>query len=221
MSLSRPHNPAGMSVSRTHRKPVIGVVGGIGSGKSTVAKELAALGCDLVDCDAVGHELLRRPRVRGAFRGRWGAGVFNKEGQVSRPAVAKIVFADVDEMDFLESLLHPGIRRRIAERIAAARRRRIPAVVVDAAVLFEAGWDDLCTHTIFVESPRKNRLERIARTRGWGREDVRKRESRQIPLDRKARRCSYSLSNRSSLSHLREQVRRVLHRIIHDKSHLA
>jgi dephospho-CoA kinase len=195
-------------------KPVIGIVGGIGAGKSTVAAELARLGCARIDADAIGHELLADPDVRRQIRRRWGEGVFGPEGAVDRRALGQIVFADAAELRALGAILHPRIRHRMEEQIARAQAdRRVRGVVVDAAVLFEAGWDDLCTHRIFVRAPQAERARRARRQRGWDASAWRRREKMQISLDKKAAKSDYTVDNSSSLSHLHEQVRSLFHLI--------
>lgn len=197
-------------------RPVVGILGGIGAGKSRVAAELEALGWARVDADAIGHELLADPAVRRAVRRRWGAGVFGPGGQVDRKALAEIVFADPAELEALNALMHPRIRRRMARRIRRARAdARVAGVVVDAAVLLEAGWDDLCTHLVFVSAPDRLRARRAASDRGWTRRDWRRREKSQISLDIKAARCDYKLENSSSASRLREQVRLLNRQLVH------
>ena len=199
------------------RKPVIGVVGGVGAGKTTAAAEFEALGCVRVDADAIGHELLGEEAVRRAIRRRWGSDVFLPDGAVDREALAEVVFANPAELAALNDLLHPRIGRRIAEAIdRAAADPAVPGVVVDAALLFEAGWDGLCTHVVFVEADpaqRAQRARRSAAARSWSDEQWRLRENSQISLDRKRARCWDVLDNSSGISYLRKQVRRVFERL--------
>jgi dephospho-CoA kinase len=201
-------------LSPTSPKPVIGILGGVGAGKSTVAREFAALGCRLIDADAIGHELLRQENVRGQVLARWGQAVADDDGQVDRKALASVVFADPGELAALNAILHPAIRRAMAEQIAQALADPAAAgAVVDAAVLLEAGWDDLCTDLVFVAVGDSQRAQRVADQRGWERAEWQRREKSQISLDKKAERCNYVIDNRSSGPRLREQVRRIFHRI--------
>jgi dephospho-CoA kinase len=203
-----------MSSPSPRRKPVIGLVGGIGAGKSTAAAELVSLGCALVDADAIPHELLADHEVAARIRARWGGGVFGRRGGVDRKALAAVVFADPAELKALNRILHPPIRRRMRQQIAAALRdSATTGVVVDAAVMLEAGWDDLCTHLVFVSAPQDQRFRRAARQRGWSRRDWQDREKSQISLDKKTAKCDYTIDNHSSVPRLREQVRRLFHRI--------
>jgi len=207
----------GMSakMNRNIKKPVIGIVGGVGAGKSTVSAELAVLGCRVLDADALGHEMLRDEAVASAIRQRWGGGMFGPDGQVDRGALGGRVFADPAELSALNAIMHPPMRREM-ERLVEAWRSdaAVPAVVLDAAVLFEAGWDDLCTHLVFVETARRQRVMRTA-SRGWDDATLAVREKMQIPLDKKRSKCDYLIQNSSGVSSLREQVRTLYHRIVH------
>jgi len=196
------------------QKPVIGLVGGIGAGKSTAAGEFAKLGCAVIDGDAIGRELLATPQVREELRRRWGRRIFQPDGSVDRKALGRIVFENPDRLAELNEMMWPLMRRRIERRLARARNDgNVPAVVLDAAVMLEAGWDELCTHVLFVDAPERVRAERAAQ-RGWNERTWRRREKSQISLDSKARGCYASIDNSSSVSHLREQVRRIFDRIV-------
>ena len=194
--------------------PVIGLVGGVGSGKTAVADQLASLGCVCIDADAIGHDLLIRPYVKEQVRRRW-PDVFDDAGEVSRAALGKIVFADRAALTDLSAIVHPLIRQEMARRIDQARAAgQGSAIIVDAAVLFEAGWQDLCTHTVFVDAPRDERLARVARQRGWDETQLAARENAQIAVDTKADMCDHILSNHASDAHLGRAVRKLLHRIV-------
>ncbi len=195
--------------------PVIGLVGGVGSGKSTAAAEFAALGCAVVDADKIGHELLGDDEVRSLIAERWGGCVIRDDGSVDRAALGEIVFGDADEREHLNAIMWPRMDAIIADRLAALRRRPgVPAVVLDAAVMFEAGWDRFCTHIIFIEASPEVRAARAA-GRGLSGRQWQVRENSQISLDSKRGRCYRVIDNSFSVSHLREQVRHVFRRIAH------
>ncbi len=197
-------------------KPVIGLVGGIGSGKSTATEAFAGLGCAVIDADKVGHEVIESPEVLDALRARWGEEVFAPDGRVSRESLGRIVFAHPGELETLNGIMHPRIRECLERRIAEARARaQARGVVLDAAVLFEAGWDDLCTHVVYVHAPASLRYARVERSRGWDEQTWRARENCQIPLDRKREQCYAVLDNSSGVSHLSTQVRDLFHTIVH------
>ena len=188
----------------------LGLVGGIASGKSLVAQCLYELGAVVLDGDRAGHVVLREPEVIAAIRGRWGDRVIDVGGQVIRREVAKIVFApgNAAEKTFLEQLTHPRIESALRAELAAAKAEADPppAVVIDAALLFEAGWDKLCDKIIYVDAPRDVRLERAVR-RGWSAEQFAAREAAQLPPDEKRRRSDIAIRNVRTLESLREVVR--------------
>ncbi|MDP6636830.1 MAG: dephospho-CoA kinase [Phycisphaerae bacterium] len=197
-------------------KPVIGIIGGIGSGKTTVADEFANLGCAVIDADAIGHKLLGSAEVQSELRERWGEAIFNASGEVDRAILAGIVFASHDELEALNGILHPRIRREMAREVGEARADdSVEAIVLDAALLMEAGWDTLCNCVIFVDTPDNDRFQRVSEERGWERDDWSSREKMQISLDIKRSRCDYSIDGSSSVSHLRQQVRKLHPRITH------
>jgi len=206
-----------MSSSRPHSKPVIGIVGGVGSGKSTAAAAFERLGCARIDADAIAHEMLGEADIRQAIRRRWGLGVFAADGQVDRKALAEVVFDDEGELAELNRLLHPGVCRRMRRRIdEALADPATPAVVVDAPVLLEAGCEQMCTDLVFIVTDPSQRRQRVANQRGWDTSVWEKREKRQISLDIKRAKCDHIVDNRSSVSHLREQIRLLFQRICPD-----
>ena len=203
-------------MNRTYeKKPVIGLVGGVGSGKSTVARELAKLDCKLIDGDRISHKLLGDAEVQDKLRSRWGQKIFDSQSCVDRKILGKIVFADAEELAALNAVLHPRIRRQIVAEIAQAMAKpQIPAVVVDAAVMLEAGWDDLCSHLVFVKCPARARASRAICQRAWDESTWLAREKMQNSLDKKAQKCDYIINNSSSESHLVEQTLRLFNWIV-------
>jgi dephospho-CoA kinase len=189
---------------------ILGLVGGVASGKSLVAQCFRELGAVVLDADKAGHAVLREPDVIAALRSRWGDGILDDAGQIKRAAVAKIVFARGNETEkrFLEELTHPRIEMRLQQELAAAQNapKPPPAVVIDAALLFEAGWDKLCHKIIFVDAPRDLRLERSV-ARGWSAEQFAAREAAQFPVQEKRNRSHLMIRNVRTLEALREVVR--------------
>src|SRR5262245_3042424 len=103
------------------RKPVVGLIGGMGSGKSRVADLFAARGARVISGDALGHEALRQPAIRSRVVERWGPGVLDERGAIDRRNLGRLVFADAGQRRELEALVFPWIERRLQEEIAAAR----------------------------------------------------------------------------------------------------
>ena len=193
--------------------PIIGLAGGIGSGKSTVARLLEKLGCIVSDSDALGRAALRDPKIRDQLVSWWGSSILNKEGEIDRSAVAKIVFNDADERARLEGLTHPWIEACRKAMFDSAPAGTV-ALVIDAPLLFEAGLDRECDAVIFVDSPPALRLERVRRARGWDAAELARRESSQLPLDVKRSRADDTVQNAGDLDALEAQVRAALERIL-------
>src|SRR5207244_5171971 len=113
-----------------------------------------------------------------------------------RRRLGAIVFADPAELRALEALVHPWIGRRIAEEVAAARADpAVRLVVLDAAVMMEAGWEGVCDRLVYVDAPCEVRLARLAGQRGWDEKEVAAREKAQLPLEEKARRAGHVVDN--------------------------
>jgi dephospho-CoA kinase len=183
----------------------------MGSGKSSVAKALERRGARVIAADAFGHEALRLPDVREKVFARWGRGLADERGEVDRKKLAAVVFADDGERRALEGFVFPYIERRIAEEIERARAEPgVPVVVLDAAVMLEAGWDRGCDVIAFVDAPREVRLARLAAQRGWTEADLAAREAAQIPLAEKAARADVVIDNAGPPGRLEEQLDRLM-----------
>ncbi|MCY4453502.1 MAG: dephospho-CoA kinase [Immundisolibacterales bacterium] len=149
--------------------PVIGLTGGIAAGKSTVSERLAARGAHVVDADRVGHRVLMRggeayARVVASF----GAEILDETEEIVRPRLGRLVFADTARLAELNRLTHPPMAERMRREFAEVRSRPSPPpfIVLDAAVLFEAGWDALCDEVWTVSAHPARALERlVARNR--------------------------------------------------------
>ncbi len=193
------------------RKPVVGLIGGIGSGKSQVAAAFAARGACIVSGDALAHEALRQPGVKAEISARWGGGVFDDSGEVARGKLAAVVFADPAERRALEAMVHPWIRKRIREEVEAARREpAVRLVVLDAAIMLETGWNEICDRLVYVDAPNEVRQRRVAGQRGWSAADLEAREAAQLPLTEKAARADHALDNSGSLDRLGQEVEALL-----------
>jgi len=197
-------------------KPVIGLLGGVGSGKSTAAAEFVRLGCALIDADAIGHEVLRDPAAQAEIRAAFGDGILDPGGRIDRQALAEAAFSDPAGLARLNAISHPRIRRRMEAQIRALQADPdVPAIVLDAALLRETDWHELCTTFVFVDAPADVRARRVAQARGWSGSEWRRREKSQKPLDIKASSADHVIQNSSGLSHLREGIREVFCRIVH------
>lgn len=193
------------------RKPVFGLIGGIGAGKSTAAACLAVRGGCVIDCDKLGHVALEQPDVKEKLRSRWGDAVFNADGTANRKAVAGVVFDTPSEREWLEGVVFPVIGRLADERIQSANAD--PAVrfsVLDAAVLLEAGWRGRCDKVLYVDAPRELRERRVLARSGWTPADLTARESAQWPSERKKQHADAVVTNDGTREQLQERIDHVL-----------
>jgi dephospho-CoA kinase len=193
----------------------IGIVGGIASGKTAVAECFERLGAEVLQADRLGHEVLRDPIIRQAIHERWGKRVFDEQGEVDRAAIAQIVFGPPPDgpiqRAFLEQLTHPRITQRAEQRIAElAQSGAAKAVVLDAPLLMEAGWDKFCDTIVGVTAPRRERLRR-AHQRGWTEADFVAREAAQESLDEKLKRADWVIDNSRSPDDTFRQVQEFWH----------
>lgn len=192
---------------------VLGLAGGIGAGKSEVARLLGEMGCLVVDSDVEARASMESPEVRRTLIGWWGEGVIGADGRIDRKRIAEIVFKDEAERARLEGLVHPLVRSRRGEVIGRARVAGRRAVVLDAPLLFEAGVDSECDAVIWVEASRATRLARVAKNRGWSAHELERREKAQWPIERKRAKCRYEILNDSD-GDLRSAVESVLSRAL-------
>jgi len=192
------------------RLPVIGLVGGVASGKSFVAAELARLGAAVLDADRAGHQVLTDPVLIAEIRQEWGPDVLDDAGQVDRKALADIVFEPTDQgrghRARLEQITHPRIGQLILEQARkASADPNVVALVLDAPVMLEAGWGDLCQHVLFVDAPTEVRLRRVLE-RGWTAEEFAVRENAQQSLKNKRTRADFVIDNSGDPEYTRAQV---------------
>ncbi len=196
-------------------KPVIGLCGGIGAGKTTVASEFARLGCFVLDSDRHAHQALNEPEVIGRLR-RWlGDEVLDEAGRPVRAKIAQRVFARPKELARLNALVHPRVNRmRLAEMAERQDDPSVVAFVMDTPLLFEAGLAGECDATVFIDAPAAQRQRRVARTRGWDADELARRQAHQMDLDAKRARCDHVVRNDGPRAGLARQVKRVLQAVL-------
>lgn len=229
---------------------MVGVIGGIGSGKSSVARRLQSFRpIAVIDADQFGHQVLHLPNVQERILKRFGPTVFESRRtggvsplvhetssdsqptrgltppvrlephlQISRAALGRVVFgsdvaAQTARRD-LEAIVWPEIRSLLEREIRELRRQaNVEAIVLDAAVLLEAGWNDLCDVVIFIDAPQADRIARVQAGRGWSAEDLAKREASQWPLPRKRAAADAVIDNAGSVEEAAERLNEVIRRL--------
>lgn len=191
---------------------VLGLVGGIGSGKSAVARAFASRGALILDSDAQAKEALRRDDVRQTLISWWGEEILDAAHEVDRRKVADIVFRDPSQRKRLEELVHPIVRASRANVLSQAASRGVDLAIIDAPLLLEAGVDRECDAVVFVDAPRETRLARV-KERGWNEDELDRRESAQWPLEEKKRHSRYVIHNDVDVASLHRQVEDLITRV--------
>ena len=186
---------------------LIGLTGNIASGKSEVARMLAERGATLIDADELAREAVR-PQTQALkdIVKRWGKDVLQKDGSLDRAALRQIVFADQNELDALNRIVHPGVTRLRDREIAIARERGDQIVVCVIPLLFERNLVEEFDAIVLVDAPRPIRLERMVATRGVEETEAMNMIASQMPAELKRARADYVIENTGSLEDLQRDV---------------
>jgi dephospho-CoA kinase len=206
-------DPRASASGEPAHRPTIGLVGGIGSGKSAVASILRELGCVVCHSDDLARAAFDDPAIRSTLLAWWGDRVLGPDGSIDRAGIAKIVFADESERRRLESLVHPWIERTRRAAFAAAPPQT-RGFVIDAPLLLEVGLDRECDAVVFVDAPHAERARRVERHRRWNVDELDRREAVQWSLDRKRAAADHVIRNAGDLSALRAATLRVFDAIL-------
>ena len=187
---------------------VIGLTGGVGSGKSTVSNYLAELGATLIDADKVGHEayLPDTPAYKDIAE-TFGPTVVGPDGQIDRKALGGIVFSDRALLDELNAIVWPRLRDMILERIEGLRGEGAEGVVVEAAVLIEANWMSLVDEVWVTAAPEDTVVERVMARNDWGEEQIRARIRSQISHEERVKHADVVIDTDGSLDDVKRKVR--------------
>ena len=188
---------------------VIGLTGGIGSGKSTVAELLAGKGAVVLDADKVGHEAYRpgTPAWQEVVA-TFGKDIVAGDGSIDRRKLGAIVFADPAALQRLNAIMHPRMFEMMRERIDGFRRRGVEVVVLDAAILLEANWTPLVDEVWVVVASEDRVVERAVARTGLPEEQIRRRIRSQLSNEERCRHASVVIENDGSLEELRAKVDR-------------
>ncbi len=186
---------------------VIGLTGGIGTGKSTVSRFLSELGAVIIDADKVGHEALMPDcpicaEVTSAF----GKEILNSEGDIDRKKLGKLVFSSAEALACLNRIVHPWMSRVLKERLDNLRNQGIKAAVLEAALLIEAGWSSLVDEVWVTVAPRQTVLKRLQGRDGLPEEEAMSRIRSQMPQEERVKHADVVIDTDVSLDALKARV---------------
>ena len=192
---------------------VIGLTGSIGTGKSEAARQLEALGASIISADQVGHEAYTPnteawEKVVAAF----GDDILQDDGEIDRRKLGAVVFSDPGQLEKLNQIMHPRMARMVADKIEELRGQGVEVVVVEAALLFEAGWDSLVEEVWVTDSTEQVVIERLKQRNGMSEEEARKRISSQMGRTERLERSDYVIENSGDMATLGNTIKELWNR---------
>ncbi|TWT62317.1 dephospho-CoA kinase [Rubinisphaera italica] len=193
------------------RFAVLGFAGGVGSGKSTLSRMLAEkLSIPRIDGDELGHQVLKLNTVRDQLTTIFGSEILNQQGEVDRPTLGKKVWGEdntaIQNRKQLEIIVHPEIKNLMQQQIDSAREQGVRGVLLDAAVMLETGWGNVCDKIVFIETSQNQRLQNVTESRNWTLEQLQKREQSQWSLEDKKSHCDVTIDNSGPLNNSFQQL---------------
>jgi dephospho-CoA kinase len=215
-----------MSAHDTHTTPqsdpqrtiVFGVLGGVASGKSEVARRLVGVEGLVLSADEFAQEALDEPEIQATITDAFGPRAVDANGRTDRAFLAGLVFEDAAARARLEGWIHPRVRDRIMSALTDARQRAVPRIALDVPLLFENDekhrFTRECDHLVFVEVSDAERERRALEHRGWQAGEVARRESAQMDLAEKKQRANFVVQNEGSLEELDRALASVLARTL-------
>ena len=185
----------------------VGLTGGIGAGKSTAAEMLRNLGAYVVHADQLGHETYSKGgTARQGVLERFGNGILGDDDEIDRARLGRTVFGDKNERLALEGIVWPEIRKLTSARLAEAEAAGAVVAVVEAAVLFEAGWEDLFDQVWTVETPRDIAIARLMARQSISASEAEARLAAQLATGERAKRSSVVIENSGTVEELKSAV---------------
>ena len=186
---------------------VIGLTGGIASGKSTVSRMLSELGAVVIDADKVGHEAFRpHTEVWRKVVAAFGKDVQGQNEAIDRSKLAQLVFDDPKALKRLNSIMHPLMHEIVREKIEGLRREGTEVVVLEATLLIEAKWTDLVDQVWVTITPEDAVVNRLVSQKGFAEEQAEARIKSQTPISQRAKRADVVIRNDSDIATLRKKV---------------
>jgi len=190
---------------------IIGLTGGVASGKSTVSRILKSLGAEIIDVDTIGREIVHKgsPCLEEIVR-HFGRGILLEDGSLNRKKLGSIVFADRDELQYLNSIMHPVMTDRVKLLLEEMKRQpKTDKVVIDAAILIEMGLHRLVDEVWVVNIPKELQMERLMKRDGISRERAEAMVDAQMPMEQKREYADVIIENTGTIEELEKRVKKL------------
>ena len=193
---------------------IVGLTGGIASGKSTVSRLLGQVGFPIIDADLVAHRL-QQPGQPGFERlvERFGRSIVTMDGSLDRQRLGQFVFNNQDARNQLNQVMQPLIRETIMGQLTGFTKAAVPVVILDVPLLFEQGYDEDCDLVVVVTVDKATQLARLMKRDGLSQAAAQARVAAQMPLNEKAARADIVIDNNGDDNHLRQQVAQLVKRL--------
>jgi len=187
---------------------IIGVTGGIGSGKSTFVNALAELGCTTIRADGLGKELTDNDtEIRSALRESFGDAVFDDRGKLKRRDLGRLVFSNPESLKELNNIIQEPLLKKIQSRITQFRQLGKAHIVLDMATLFETGAYAFCEINVVVTAPVEKRIHWLVESNRWTEKEVRDRMASQMSDEEKVKLADYEIKNNSTIQSLQNEAK--------------
>ena len=180
----------------------------------------------MIDADRVAHHVLTLQSIKQQLKQTFGSDIFDPQGEIVRSKLASLVFGASQEqqraLEKLEAIVHPEIRQQLESEIERIRLQATHvAIVLDAAVMLESGWSNVCDKIVFVDTPFSTRLQRVQENRNWDEAELTRREASQWPIDRKRQVADAVISNSGNLEQAGRQFAEYLCKLMDQQSPTA
>jgi len=187
---------------------IIGLTGGIATGKSSASKFLKKQGFQIIDADAVVHELQATgSSLLSEIANAFGSTVLHEDGSLNRGKLGKIVFGNADVRAKLDAIVHPVVRAEFEERL---RKSKADMLFLDVPLLFEAGFDDMTDVNLVIRASREMQLKRLKMRDGLTEQEAQARINSQMPMSEKVARADFVIDNNGEIHELEENIEKFL-----------
>lgn len=191
---------------------ILGLTGGIGTGKSTVAKMLREKNIPVVDTDSISKEIIEYPEIIEKIKAEISSKIFNNENKLDRKKLSEIVFENKDKLKKLNEIMHPVILKKMWEEVEKLKKD-YKIIVVDIPLLFEINMENEVDKVLLIYSSKEIQIERIMNRDGRSREEAIKIINSQMPLYKKREKSDYIIQNNDSLEKLKKNLDKVVQKL--------